>query len=155
MKYSNKGFTLVELLVVIAIISLLSSVVLASLNSARAKARDALRASNVVQVEKALHMYYADNGSFPSTGGGWWGVCSSFGSHSTTGASGYVPDLAPKYIPVLPNDGGCSYVYQSNGTDYFFMNYLTYEGKVPSSRIRPTVPNEKTYTSYTPGAVMW
>jgi len=33
----KKGFTLIELLVVVAIISLLSSVVLASLSSARAK----------------------------------------------------------------------------------------------------------------------
>ena len=47
---SSKGFTLIELLVVIAIIGLLSSVVIASLNGARAKARDARRVSDLKQM---------------------------------------------------------------------------------------------------------
>ncbi len=50
----QKGFTLIELLVVIAIIGLLSSVVLASLNSARAKARDARRVSDLKQIANMI-----------------------------------------------------------------------------------------------------
>ncbi len=62
---SRKGFTLIELLVVIAIISLLSSVVLVALGGARAKARDAARKESLHQIELALDVYSAKNGSYP------------------------------------------------------------------------------------------
>jgi prepilin-type N-terminal cleavage/methylation domain-containing protein len=65
----NKGFTLIELLVVIAIIGILSSVVLASLNSARSKSRDAKRMSDVKQIQLALELYYDQNGSYPTSPG--------------------------------------------------------------------------------------
>ena len=54
----SRGFTLIELLVVIAIIGLLSSVVLASLNEARQKARDARRIADLKQMQVALELYY-------------------------------------------------------------------------------------------------
>ena len=63
----RRGFTLIELLVVIAIIGLLSSVVFASLNSARAKARDARRVSDLKQVQTALALCYEKIGSFSFT----------------------------------------------------------------------------------------
>jgi prepilin-type N-terminal cleavage/methylation domain-containing protein len=61
----HSGFTLIELLVVIAIIGLLSSVVLASLNSARAKAKDAKRKSELQQIVRALEFYYDEYGAYP------------------------------------------------------------------------------------------
>ncbi len=67
MKYNSKrGFTLIELLVVIAIIGILSSVVLASLNTARLKARDARRISDIKNLQLALELYADDNdGNYP------------------------------------------------------------------------------------------
>jgi len=54
----NKGFTLIELLVVIAIIGILASVVLASLNSARAKGADAAVKSNLANMRAQAEIFY-------------------------------------------------------------------------------------------------
>ena len=63
---NEKGFTLIELLVVIAVIGILAAVVLASLNDARAKARDAKRLADVKQFQNALELYRNDTGAYPS-----------------------------------------------------------------------------------------
>lgn len=63
----RKGFTLIELLVVIAIIGILASIVLASLNSARKKSRDARRVADVKQIQLALEMSFDSNRTYPLT----------------------------------------------------------------------------------------
>ncbi len=60
-----QGFTLIELLVVVAIIGLLSSVVFASLNSARMKARDARRMADFKNIGVAMELYYDEHGRYP------------------------------------------------------------------------------------------
>ena len=60
------GFTLIELLVVIAIIGVLASTVLASVNSARAKARDARRMSDFKAISTALAFYFDKYGRYPN-----------------------------------------------------------------------------------------
>ena len=59
----NKGFTLIELLVVIAIIGILASVVLASLNTARAKGADSAIKANLNNARAQAMLFYDDNSS--------------------------------------------------------------------------------------------
>lgn len=146
-----RGFTLIELLVVIAIIGILSSVVLASLNTARSKARDAVRKSDLKQLQNALEVYFNDHGAYP--------IVSSWSGHQTSGcgisaglsgSGGYIPNLAPTYIPVLPVDpsrqfGGCSgYLYYSDGASYKLLDHANGPESFPSAGqafhdpVRPT-----------------
>lgn len=63
---TSRGFTLIELLVVIAIIGILSSVVLASLSSARAKGNYAAVISEMHQLETAAYLAYDSGGGWPT-----------------------------------------------------------------------------------------
>ena len=93
MNNRERGFTLIELLVVIAIIGILSSVVLASLNSARQKGRDARRISDMKQLQLALELYYdANSSTYPVQ------VASVIANEANLGA------LTPNYISVMPAD---------------------------------------------------
>lgn len=93
---ASKGFTLIELLVVIAIIGLLASTVIASLSSARVKARDARRIADLRSIRTALELYASSNGQYPANG--YW-TCST----NATAWGSLATALAP-YISKLPTD---------------------------------------------------
>ena len=57
------AFTLIELLVVIAIIGLLSSIVLASLGTARDKAKDAAIMEAMTGIRTSAELYFGENGN--------------------------------------------------------------------------------------------
>jgi general secretion pathway protein G len=61
----ERGFTLIELLVVISIIGLLSTVVLASLNSTRTKAENAQTQEEIGSWLNAINLYQTENNKMP------------------------------------------------------------------------------------------
>jgi len=86
------GFTLLEIMVVVGIIGLLSAVVIGSLNTSRAKARDSQRLSDLKQIQFAIGIYLEEYGVFP-TGGGKIG-------EGTANINTAIDD----YLPSVPND---------------------------------------------------
>jgi len=110
---SNKGFTLIELLVVVAIIGVLSSIVLTVTSSSRAKARNAVRLSDMNTLLKAFKIASIESGSFPLSSGFDCVsvVCSEGFSASTADATVdafFTPFLSQK--PTDPSGGNRGFV---------------------------------------------
>ena len=72
----NKGFTLIELLVVIAVIGVLAAVIISSLNSTRAKARNARRTADIEQLINAFNIALSSNPNLPDPGNNNWNCVS-------------------------------------------------------------------------------
>ncbi len=125
---NKKGFTLIELLVVIAIIGLLSTLAVVALSSAREKARDSKRLSDLKQVQTALELHYTDNSAYPEeptaiTLGTDDYNCLNVDGFQATGCEN-------AYMGLVPADPGTtSYTYLSaDGTNYTLT--ATLEGTV-------------------------
>ena len=164
-----RGFTLIELLVVLAIIGLLSSIVLASLNTARAKARDAVRKSQVGEFEKALELYFLVNGHYPcgrmsclpprAVSPLTSDQMSNSGQALVSG--GFISSIPsdPIYPPGTPNvvtscntKDGAGYCYCSDGTDSYVLTVNTEDDKGGSDRcyirVGPSSANFCTYHQF-------
>lgn len=89
---SKRGFTLLELLVVISIIGLLASITIVSIDSAKKRARDAQRLSDMAEIQKALELYKEASGEYPANTdndcSGW-----DAGYNSGDGSNDFIPSL--------------------------------------------------------------
>ncbi|MEK7095110.1 MAG: type II secretion system protein [Patescibacteria group bacterium] len=115
MKWSDKkGFTLIELLVVISIIGMMSSVVLASVNTARLKSKDAAIKTSMLQLRLLFQGTYAEKGNYEN-----W-----------------------QMRPPPPYLNGCS--YSGSGDNFSFYCYIDNDGtscsEVFTSAIRVANP---------------
>ncbi|MGH7175002.1 MAG: type II secretion system protein [Minisyncoccia bacterium] len=110
----KRGFTLIELLVVIAIIGILSSVVLASLSTARLKASDAQTEENFSSLQTALALYYNTNGHMPPNNNPGYGDCSvPNASLAPLVSGGYISKIPLSPNPAYPY---CYYDYGSGSS---------------------------------------
>lgn len=102
-KRKETGFTIVELLIVIVVIGILAAIVIVAFNGVQGRAKDTQRDNDLKSVQKALELYYIDNGGYPICNGTGTNVA-PFANSSGLLASCLADELIPKYIGALPED---------------------------------------------------
>jgi prepilin-type N-terminal cleavage/methylation domain-containing protein len=105
-KIEGRGFTLIELLVVIAIISLLSTIVIQQVNSARNKAKIVKFTSEIIQFQKAIQLYALDHGgNYPLSDSGDYFTNGGYdwAAESNVGLIGSLNTYLSTYIKLSDN----------------------------------------------------
>ena len=145
---TRAGFTILELMVVVAIIGILATIAVQKWREYQANTRDNIRKTTLVQLSKALEVYYIRHRTYPRTVADstlWSGYAPRHGSKGFTGDEGYIPGLAPDYISQLPKDPladfvttceDCGYLYQSDGTGYKLLSHAP-DGQVGGPEVIP------------------
>jgi prepilin-type N-terminal cleavage/methylation domain-containing protein len=153
----QRGFTLIELLVVIAIIGVLSSVVLTSLNTARAKARDARRVSDLQEIRKAVALCMNDLGALPLTEV----TVDTDGFRELTNDSDFVPAWnnrcgAYMKMPIVDPNGDAYTIHASDDyTNYVFLTTLEQSSQaMTSANVTQVVQSYIGNTGWTPAATL-
>jgi hypothetical protein len=89
-------------------------------NAANEELYKARTLKDILDLKKALQIYYDKNKSYPKSSGGWDAVVANYGESRQD----WIRGLAPGYIKILPadprqsKDPGQQYMYNSDGTNY-------------------------------------
>lgn len=129
MHQKRRGFTLIELLVVVSIIGMLASMVLASLNSARLRGKDAVIISEVRQLVNLFEMQKTSTNSYAGLqNGGWFTVTFNCATGFAVGGNNAYTDAARSACQAIidAHQGVDSTLVTANGYDSSFANYLLY-----------------------------
>ncbi len=126
----RSGFTIVELLIVVVVIGILAAIVTVAYTGIQSAARDSSRIATLNQLQKAIELYYVENGDYPHILHGL-GYESSCGSQTDNwGHCDRLKTLTDALAPYAKFDptelsvpsGGFYYAYASQAND----NYQTY-----------------------------
>lgn len=117
--FNTKGFTLLELLIVVGIVGILSVFVMSNVSGYRVRTRDAQRKVDLRQVQSALEMYRADDGTYPASFT-FPASCTSATQFKDAGGTVFL-----NKVPCDPvNSAPYVYTYTYTGTGYQLVSCL-------------------------------
>lgn len=121
---ASAGFTLIELIVVISLIAILSTTLIVIINPKFQiqRANDSKRKTDIKQIQAALELYRADNGSYPVPGGDYQSDTSS----SSCSGNGGIIHGSTVYMSNIPCDPlkTDEYAYSLSGSGYILVACL-------------------------------
>lgn len=133
----KRAFTLIELLVVIAIMSILTIITVSQFQTAKRKANDVARKGDLNALAKALQMYYADYGKFPTSTNGLITVNDNGLQTTRLWGGTFTDNASPAYIymKVMPQEkllADFPYCYVADATGTKFGLFAMLENKADS-----------------------
>tara|TARA_B100001250_G_scaffold101066_1_gene84985 strand:- start:232 stop:714 length:483 start_codon:yes stop_codon:yes gene_type:complete len=128
----QSGFTIVELLIVVVVIGILAAIVIVAYNGIQDSARATAKISDIKTMQKAIELYYAKNGTYPNTGGGWL--------YQRSAGNNFIPGVVPEFMSKLPEitDGPTgsntnnTYIYRSDTAGTWYELKRLYQPSIPA-----------------------